>query len=104
MRVEKGVLLSSLPLLELQVGCFTARGVDEGVERGVTLLSAPPRTTGDPFLLQGVLVRVEKGVLLSSLPLLNCRWVVSQQGVLMTVEKRVLLPAGQLECWPLQRD
>ena len=32
----------SLPLLELQVGCFTARGVDEGVGRDVTLQSAPP--------------------------------------------------------------
>ena len=47
------MLLSSLPLLELQVGCFTARVVDEGGERGVTLQSVPPRTTGGLFHSKG---------------------------------------------------
>ena len=67
---ERGVTLQSAPS-KLQVGCFTARGVDEGGERGFTLQSAPPRITDDLFLPQGVLMRVEKGVLLSSLPLLE---------------------------------
>ena len=47
------MLLTSLPLLELQVGCFTARGVDDGVGRDVTLQSAPPRTLGGLFHSKG---------------------------------------------------
>ena len=58
----------SLPLLELQVGCFTARGADEGGERGVAPQSAPPRPTGGLFTARGVDEGRERGVTPQSAP------------------------------------